>query len=136
MFNSKTKIKMVKVIGYQQRETDDGREFFTLTVQGGVEVVTSNNGNLYMTARRTSIPSTFDEEGCKMLVGQDIPGEVVKVNCEPYEYVSKSTGEMVSLSHKYEYRDEVKTQKLPNEPDDLGLMPYDTLGITNPSLKG
>jgi hypothetical protein len=136
MFNSKTKIKMVKVIGYQQRETDDGREFFTLTVQGGVEVVTSNNGNLYMTARRTSIPSTFDEEGCQMLVGQDIPGEVVKVNCEPYEYVSKATGEMVSLSHKYEYRDEVKTQNLPNEPDDLGLMPYDTLGITNPSLKG
>lgn len=127
---------MVKVIGYQQRETEEGREFFTLTVQGGVEVVTSGNGNMYMTARKTSIPSTFDEEGCQLLIGQDIPGEVVKVDCESYEYVNKSTGEVINLSHRYEYREENQPEfKSASEPDDLGLMPYDTLGTTNPALR-
>lgn len=127
---------MVKVIGYQKKETEEGREFFTLTIQGGVEVVTSGNGNLYMTARRTNIPSTFDEEGCKMIVGQEIPGEVIKVDCEPYEYTNKSTGEMITLSHRYEYREEeARNNANQNQPDELGIMPYDTIGMNVPAFK-
>ena len=99
---------MVTVIGYDKRQSEDGKEFFTLTIQGGVEVVESQNGNLYMTARKTSIPSTFDEEGCQLLVGKEIPGNIEKVKCEPYEYVNKDTGEVFNLSHTYEYVSERK----------------------------
>lgn len=119
MFSSVNRIKcltqklfiMVTVIGYDKRLSEDGREFFTLTIQGGVEVVQSQNGNLYMTARKTSIPSTFDEEGCKLAVGTQIPGNIEKVACEEYEYVNKDTGEVISLSHTYQYVPEEKKQE-------------------------
>ena len=101
---------MVTVIGYDKRQSDEGREFFTLTIQGGVEVVESQNGNLYMTARKTSIPSTFDEEGCELLLGTEIPGEIEKVECEPYEYENKNTGEIITLSYTYTYVAEEKQE--------------------------
>lgn len=110
---------MVTVIGYEKRQAEDGREFCTLTIQGGVEVVISQNGNMYMTARKTSIPSTFDEEGCQMIVGQQIPGDIKKVKCEPYSYVNKTSGEEIMLSHTYEYVEEQKTE---------GAIPFHAVG--------
>lgn len=94
---------MVTVTEFNQRKSDDGREFFTLTIQGGVEIVKSVNGNSYITARTTSIPTTFNEMTCSSLIGKELPGQVVKVECESYEYLNKETGEMITLSHTYEY---------------------------------
>lgn len=104
---------MVTVIAYDKRQSEDGKEFFALTIQGGVEIVESQNGNLYMTARKTTIPSTFDEEGCQLVLGKEIPGEIQKVECAPYEYLNKSTGEVIILSHTYEYVPEKKVPVLP-----------------------
>ncbi|MFT4801263.1 MAG: hypothetical protein ACI93N_001033 [Flavobacteriaceae bacterium] len=101
---------MVTVISYNQRQSEEGKEFYTLTIQGGIEVVQSQNGNLYMTARKMSIPSTFDEQGCEMVLGQDLPGEIVKVDCEPYEYTNKNTGDIITLTHSYEYVAEEKQE--------------------------
>ncbi|EAR13751.1 hypothetical protein PI23P_04617 [Polaribacter irgensii 23-P] len=103
MYNSKTIKIMVTVTEFNQRKSDDGREFFTLTIQGGVEIVKSVNGNSYITARTTSIPTTFNEMTCSSLIGKELPGQVVKVECESYEYLNKETGEMITLSHTYEY---------------------------------
>ena len=94
---------MVTVTAFEQRVSEEGKEFYTLTIQGGVEMVISNNGKLYMTARKMSIPSTFDEQGCQLILGKELPGEIVKVDCEPYEYTNKSTGEVVTLTHTYKY---------------------------------
>ena len=99
---------MVTVIGYDKRVSEEGREFFTLSIQGGVEVVQAQSGNLYMTARKTSIPSTFDEEGCQILLGKELPGEIEKVPCDSYDYINKDTGETITLSHTYEYVEEKK----------------------------
>jgi hypothetical protein len=35
---------MVTVISYNQRQSEEGKEFYTLTIQGGIEVVQSQNG--------------------------------------------------------------------------------------------
>ena len=113
---------MLTVIGYDKRLSEDGREFFTLTVQGGVEVVQSQNGNLYMTARKTSIPSTFDEEGCQLVLGKEIPGNIEKVKCDPYEYLNKDTGEVIILSHTFQYVEEKKEPVMPNSQ--LEFVPY------------
>ena len=101
---------MVTVISYDRRESEEGKEFFTLTVQGGLEVVQSKNGNNYMTAKRLSIPSTFDEQACKLIVGKELPGQIIKLACDPYDYVNKQTGEMITLHHTYEYVDEEEIQ--------------------------
>ena len=102
---------MVTIIGYDKRQSKEGREFFTLTIQGDAEIVQSQNGNLYMTARKTSIPSTFDEEGCAVLLGRELPGKIEKMECEPYEYENKETGETIVLSHTYVYISEKMQEK-------------------------
>jgi hypothetical protein len=38
------------------------------------------------------------------MVGQQIDGDVVRVETEPYEYINKVTGEMIVLAHSYAYR--------------------------------
>jgi hypothetical protein len=101
---------MVTVTSYDRRKSENGKEFFTLTIQGDVEIVESVNGKSYMTARKTSIPSTFDENICRTLIGKQLPGEIEKVECEPYDYTNKETGEIITLHHTYNYVPEEKRQ--------------------------
>ncbi|MEZ4839359.1 hypothetical protein [Flavobacterium sp.] len=97
---------MVRIINYQKRQAEDGREFFILVLQGGIELVKSQEtGKFYVTARKAGISSTFDELTCKSLVGTEIPGCIVKVKCEPYKYTVKETGEELTLTHRFEYSD-------------------------------
>ncbi len=104
---------MVRIMNYKERESDDGSTFFALIIQGGVELVKSNaTGNFYATAKKTSITSTFDEETCKALLGSEIPGKIVKKPCEPYTFTVKETGEIIELSHRYEYIPEVPSERI------------------------
>lgn len=106
---------MVKIVNYQKRENEEGNPFFVLELQGGIEVVKSQeSGKFYITARKATISSTFDELTCQSLIGGELPGNIVKVSCEPYEYTIKETQEVITLSHRYEYIDEnvaSKTEK-------------------------
>ena len=117
---------MVTVTEFNQRQSEDGRVFFTLTIQGGVEIVKSVNGNTYITARKTSIPTTFNELTCSSLIGKELPGQVVKVECEPYEYLNKETGEYITLSHSYEYLEEEK--QVVEQASIPGLTPFSLNG--------
>lgn len=95
---------MVRISNYQKRTTEDGKDFFVLELQGGIEVVKSQEtGKLYMTARKASMSCTFDELTCQSLIGTELPGSVRKVECEAYEYTIKDTGEVITLSHRFEY---------------------------------
>ena len=104
---------MVRISNYQKRTTEEGKEFYILELQGGIEVVKSQEtGKLYMTARKASMSCTFDELTCKSLIGSELPGSVRKVECEEYEYTIKDTGEIITLSHRFEYVEETAvTQK-------------------------
>lgn len=98
---------MVTIVEYLKRTNSEGKDFFVLKIQGGVELVKSKEtGNYYATAKSASITTTFTEEVCKGLIGQELPGSVQKIECEPYEFTVKETGEVITLSHKYEYRKE------------------------------
>ena len=104
---------MVKIVGFKERTSKDGVEFLSLEVQGGVEMIHSKSGQLYATAKTVSIPSTFDAETCRALVGTDMPGRIEKRPCRPYEHTIKKTGEVVTLEHTYEYLPEEEG----SEPD-------------------
>lgn len=94
---------MVRIINYK-KVNKDGKEFFILEVTGGIEMVLSKStGMYYATMRRATVSSTFTEEVCKSLVGTQMPGKVVKQQCDPYEYTVKETGEVVTLKHRYVY---------------------------------
>lgn len=106
MFNSKKQV-MVRIVNYQKRQTEEGKEFFVLELQGGIEMIKSQEtGQFYMTARKTSISSTFDELTCQSLIGTEVSGKIEKVTCEPYEYEIKDTGEVIMLSHRFLYVEE------------------------------
>jgi hypothetical protein len=95
---------MVKIIDYRARLDKEGNEFFVLIIEGGLEPVKSKQtGRYYFTSKKASVTTTFDALTCQELVGQRIPGSVQKVECEPFEFILKETGEVISLSHRWVY---------------------------------
>jgi hypothetical protein len=107
---------MVRIVNYQKRTTEEGKVFFTLELQGGIEVVKSQEtGKLYMTARKASMSCTFDELTCKSLIGTELPGSVRKVECEEYDYTIKDTGEIITLTHRFEYVEQDATIQTPEK---------------------
>ncbi len=96
-------IIMVKVTDYKRRESQEGNPFFVLILQGETEIVKSKNGNFYATAKRCSISSTLDEQGCKALIGTEFPGCIKKQDCEPYEIINPDTAEVKVRNFRYAY---------------------------------
>lgn len=95
---------MVKIVDFRTIQKEDGSEFCTLKVQSGVEAVKSKEtGKMYLTAKTANVPCTFSEEICKSLIGSDLPGKIVKIEVEPYEYAVPDTGEVIVLSSRNEY---------------------------------
>jgi len=85
---------MVKITSYQLRKSE-GKEFYALILQSGIEIIKSQSGGTYATAKKVSIPSTFTEEVCKALVGQEMAGSIKTVPCEEYCFIIPETGEEV-----------------------------------------
>lgn len=109
---------MVTVSGYAERKSQDGSKFYALILQGGMEMVLSEEtGRYYATAKQASITSTFDELTCKGLVGSKLPGRISKVKCEPFDYTVKETGEVITLTHRWTYD--------PNESGQIDDVIYD-----------
>ena len=95
---------MVTIVDFKERQNADGESFFALILEGDLTMIqSSNTGNWYATAKRASITSTFNEERCKQLIGSQMPGRIVRVSCEEYEYTIPETGEVVYLEHRYEF---------------------------------
>ena len=105
---------MVRIVGYKAIKKENGEDFIVLIVQGGIEVVKSKTTNKsYFTARTVNVPATFDEATCKSLLGSEFEGNIIKVNCEPYEHTVKETGEVIVINYRYEFVD--KDQELIDE---------------------
>lgn len=93
---------MVRIIGFKQREKEDGTPFFILELQGGVEMLLSKEtGQYYATSKKAYVTSTFDETTCKALIGSEMPGEIAKKEVQPYTYIVKETGEELILNHRW-----------------------------------
>jgi len=101
---------MVRIIDFKVRMNGEGESFNALIVQGGIELVQSKEtGMFYATAKKASIPSTFDDKTCETLIGQELPGSIEKVECEPYEFTNEETGEVMELSHRWVFVKEGET---------------------------
>ena len=108
---------MVTIKNYETVEKKDGSTFISLQLIGGLEMIqSSNTGKFYANVKRVRIPASFDAETAKSMVGQQIPGEIVRVSCDPYEYVSKTTGEVLELQHTYAYQPPGSMELIGQEP--------------------
>ncbi|GAB3422054.1 hypothetical protein [Niabella aquatica] len=94
---------MVTIVAAHLREGGEGN-FMSLELQGDVELVQSmNTGRFYATSKKCFIPSTFTEQQAKALIGRQLPGSIIRVDADPYEYTVPETGEVIVLSHTYTY---------------------------------
>ncbi len=94
---------MVKIINAHTRKGERGH-YVSLELQGSVEIVQSQNtGRFYVTARRCFIGSTLDIETARQSIGSQLPGNIVRVKTDPYEYALPESGEMLTLEHSYQY---------------------------------
>jgi hypothetical protein len=95
---------MVTIIEVKHSENSNGKPFVSLKLQGGIEAVQSQqSGKLYLTNRTCLIPTTFENATAEALVGKELPGTIQRVASDPYEFVIKQSGEVIMLSHRYEY---------------------------------
>lgn len=98
---------MVKVIAVKKTKNTEGKQFVSLKIQGGIEAIQSNqSGKMYLTVRTCYVSTTFDEATAQSLIGSELPGTVMRIESEPYEHTIKGTGEVIKLSHRYEYMPE------------------------------
>ena len=94
---------MVKITDFKERVSAKGT-FYALILQGDLEfVVSKETGKMYATAPKCSIPSTFDANVCQSLIGKTMKGSIVRVPCDEYEFTVQETGEIIKLSHRFEY---------------------------------
>lgn len=93
---------MVTVIDAVERKNSKGETFTALILTGGVEMVKSQNGKFYATVRKASVPSTLEQSLAKRMIGQKMPGLIIKKPCEPYPYKTQS-GEEIEIDFTYEY---------------------------------
>ncbi|MBV4357708.1 hypothetical protein [Pinibacter aurantiacus] len=95
---------MVTITNYSVRQNSEGKSFVSLELTGDIELIQSSiTGRFYATAKKCQIPSTFPEEVAKTIIGKQMPGRIERVECEPYEYTVKETGEVKLLTHSYTY---------------------------------
>jgi hypothetical protein len=97
---------MVTIVDYKERTNSSEEKFFVLILQGGIEVVVSKaTGKPYITARKASIPCTFNEVVVKTLIGTTMSGVIEKIQCDPYDYTLPN-GEVIQLDYTYQYSSE------------------------------
>lgn len=94
---------MVKIIDYKTYQKEDGENYHSLVVQGGIEAVKSREtGRTYLTAKSAKVSCTFNELTCHSLIGTDLPGTIRRVEVDPYE-ITLESGEVIQRSHRYDY---------------------------------
>ncbi|MDB9754717.1 hypothetical protein OAB20_00325 [Winogradskyella sp.] len=97
---------MVTVKDIKKAENSKGEEFYGLIVQSGAMAVKSKStGRVYFTAKTAFVATTFDENTALSLLGVEFEGTIKKVETEPYEYTIEETGEVIELSHRWEFVD-------------------------------
>jgi hypothetical protein len=96
---------MVQVTNFHEVETKDGKTFISLELTGGLELIQSQTtGKFYATVRKCRVPSTFDANIAKMMIGTQMDGDILRIETDPYEFLNKRTGELMTLQHSYAYR--------------------------------
>jgi hypothetical protein len=97
---------MVTVKEIKRAKNSSGEEFYGLIVQSGAMAVKSKkSGRVYFTAKTAFVATTFDEETAASLIGVEFEGAIKKIQTDPYEYTIEETGEIIEMSHRWEFVD-------------------------------
>lgn len=101
---------MVIVSDFAVRKNAQGESFVALLLSGSVELIKSAAGKVYATCRKTSVPSTLDEQTARAMVGTRLSGSIIKVPSDPYMF-KLSDGTEVELNYRWEYSDSTVSEE-------------------------
>ena len=108
---------MIKIINCHERQNKEGKSFISLELMGDVELIQSlSSGKFYATSRRTSIPSTFTLAVGTGLIGSTLPGHIIRVETEAYDFKIPDSDEVITLAHTYQYVPEETPNVVPSNP--------------------
>jgi hypothetical protein len=111
---------MLTITDFKIAESKQGKEFVSLTLTGGIEMVQSQEtGMFYAKGMKCRIPSTLDETSAKALLGTQVPGIIQRIGCDPYDYTIKETGEVITLAHTYVYLPETSIVPIHENEEEL-----------------
>ena len=96
-----------------------------MVLRVGISPVQSRKtGRMYFTTKTCAFQSTFDEETCKQIIGQQFPGKIVRIKTDPYDYAIPESGEINELEHRWEFQDSALTHDLANVLEDSEVVKY------------
>ena len=95
---------MVTITNYQVKKNQRNESFIILNLISDVVMEKSvTTGNWFANTYKANIVASFDEESAKHMLGQRLPGQILKVKCKPYVHTIRSTGKQVELNYTFEY---------------------------------
>lgn len=96
---------MVKVTGYQKRNSKEGNGYFVLELQADeLELIVSQKtGKHYATVKKCWMSCTFDEIVCNMMIGKSLPGSIKKEACEAFSFIDEDSGEEITMTYRNVY---------------------------------
>lgn len=94
---------MLTIKSYYLVQGPEGKSYINFELVGDIEIFQSNSGKFYADIKKCKMPTRLDEATAKLMIGKQISGTIVKKECAAYDYAIPATGEIVSLSHRYEY---------------------------------
>lgn len=113
---------MVTISNYFVREGKLTKPFIALELTGDPEFIqSSTTGRFYITAKKCTISSTFTEDIAKTLIGKQLPGRINRQETDPYEYTIPATGEVVMLTHTYNYVPDEKPAMASEKPQSASI---------------
>jgi len=94
---------MVQIIGFEKKQNKTNESYAVLILQGEPEIMISkSSGRPYISARKTTIPCSLEENQAQALIGKELPGSIERVSCAPFQ-LTLATGKKVKISSAYQF---------------------------------
>jgi hypothetical protein len=96
----------VTIHGYQVKKNKRGEEFVVLNLMSEpVMERSTNTGNFFANIYKANIVASFGADTAKLMIGKELPGTIIKKECDPYTYTVKATGKEIIMTYSYQYVD-------------------------------
>ena len=85
------------------------RTFYSFTVTSIITRARKNGDGHYIDnvkCRMSAGGMSEDKKACESVIGEILKGTIERVDCDPYQWTNKETGEEMELTHRYVYQPE------------------------------
>lgn len=93
----------LEILDVETRQDPEGVAYNVLIVTSGGTIEVSKFGNAYVKETRIAIMAgNRKKKALKKMIGEYIPGYIVKVKCEPFQMPNKE-GELITYDERWRY---------------------------------